>query len=99
MRKGDLDRAFAEFDFAVKLPVQQYQPRYIHLFNRARVQTYRKQYPAAIADFAEAQKLNPNGPQVATYRCITYTEMRKFDEAIGGLQRRCWPNFRSRSTR
>jgi tetratricopeptide (TPR) repeat protein len=81
MRKGDLDRAFEEFDLAVKYPANN-QSRYIHLYNRARVQTYRKQYDAALADFAEAQKLNPDGSQVANYRCITYTEMKKFDEAL-----------------
>ncbi len=81
MRKGDLDRAFEEFNSAVKYPANN-QSRYIHLYNRARVQTFRKQYDAALADFAEAQKLNPDGSQVANYRCITYTEMRKFDEAL-----------------
>lgn len=81
MRKGDLDRAFQEFNAAVKFPASD-TGRYIHLFNRGRIQTYRKQYDAALADFAEAEKLNPGGPQVATYRCITYAEVRKFDEAL-----------------
>ncbi|CAN7455247.1 tetratricopeptide repeat protein [Bradyrhizobium sp. LjRoot220] len=81
MRKGDLDRAFAEFDASVKLPANN-TGRYIHLFNRARVQTYRQQYEAALADFAEAQKLDPEAPQVAIYRCITYTAMGKFDQAL-----------------
>jgi tetratricopeptide (TPR) repeat protein len=81
MRKGDLDRAFDEFNSANKFPASN-TSRYIHLFNRARVQTYRKQYDAALADFAEAQKLNPEGPQVANYRCITYNEIGKFDDAL-----------------
>ena len=81
MRKGDLDRAFEEFDSAVKFPASD-TSRYIHLFNRARIQTYRKQYSSALADFAEAQKLNPEGSQVANYRCITYTAIGKFDEAL-----------------
>ncbi|MGH6643399.1 MAG: tetratricopeptide repeat protein, partial [Bradyrhizobium sp.] len=81
MRKGDLDRAFEEFNSAIKYPASN-TSRYIHLFNRARVQTYRKQYDAALVDFAEAQKLSPEGPQVANYRCITYTEVGKFDEAL-----------------
>jgi tetratricopeptide (TPR) repeat protein len=81
MRKGDLDRAFEEFNSANKFPASN-TSRYIHLFNRARVQTYRKQYDAALADFAEAQKLNPEGPQVANYRCITYNEIGKFDDAL-----------------
>ena len=28
------------------------------------------------------KKINPDAPQVAAYRCITYTEIRKFDEAL-----------------
>ncbi len=81
MRRGDFERAFSEFNTALKYPAND-PIRYIHFYNRARLQTYRKQYPAAIADFADAQKINPDGPQVANYRCITYTEMRKFDDAL-----------------
>jgi len=81
LRKGDFERAFVEFDSAIKYPANN-TSRYIHLFNRGRVQTYRKQYDAALADFAEAQKLNPEGSQVAIYRCVTYTEVRKFEEAL-----------------
>ena len=81
MRKGDLDRAFEEFDSAARFPANN-TSRYIHLFNRARVQTYRKQYDAALADFAEAQKLNPEGSQVANFRCKTYIEVKKFEEAL-----------------
>jgi len=81
MRRGDFERAFAEFNTALNYPTSD-AIRYIHFYNRARLQTYRKQYPAAIADFADAQKLNPDGPQVANYRCMTYIEMGKFDEAL-----------------
>jgi len=81
MRRGDFARAFDEFNSALKYPTTD-AIRYIHFYNRARLQTYRKQYPAAIADFADAQKLSPDGPQVANYRCMTYTEMGKFDEAL-----------------
>jgi tetratricopeptide (TPR) repeat protein len=81
MRQGDLQRALGELDSAVRLANND-GSRYNHRFNRARVQTYRKQYDAALADFAEAKKINPDGPQVAAYRCITYTEIRKFDEAL-----------------
>jgi tetratricopeptide (TPR) repeat protein len=81
MRRGDLQRAFDEFNAAVKYPTSNAN-RYVHLYNRARVQTMRKQYDAALADFAEAQQLNPDGLQVATYRCVAYAEMGKFDEAL-----------------
>jgi tetratricopeptide (TPR) repeat protein len=81
MRRGDLDRAFEDFNSAVRF-VPSGANRYVHLYNRARVQTLRKQYDAALADFDEAQKLNPDASQVAAYRCVTYTEMKKFDEAL-----------------
>ena len=62
-------------------PTRAAASRYLQLYNRAR------------ADVAEAirrrarrlcrgAKLNPDGPQVPTDRCITYTEMAKFDEAL-----------------
>jgi tetratricopeptide (TPR) repeat protein len=81
LRKGDLDRAFEEFNSAVKYP-SSVVSRPIHLYNRARAQTYRKQYDAALADFAEAQKVSPDNTQIPNYRCITYNDMGKFDEAI-----------------
>ena len=79
LRKGDLQRALDEFSAAIKTTNPN---RYIALFNRARVETLRKEYDAAIADFAEAQKLNPTAAQIPNYRCVTYTEMGKFDEAL-----------------
>ena len=81
MRQGDLQRALNELDSAVRLANND-ASRYNHRFNRGRVQTYRKQYDAALADFAEAKKINPDAPQVAAYRCLTYTEIRKFEEAL-----------------
>jgi tetratricopeptide (TPR) repeat protein len=81
LRKLDFPRALDEFNAAVK-----YGPnspnRYTHLTNRARVETLLKQYDAALADFSEAQKLNADGPQVPSNRCIAYTEMKRFDEAL-----------------
>ncbi len=79
MRRGDLQRAYDEFSAAVK---PSNPGRYIALFNRGHLLTFRKEYDAAIADFAEAQKLNPTAIQIPSYRCITYTEMGKFDEAL-----------------
>ena len=58
MRQGELQRAFDEFNRAFDSNSRP-TSRYIHLFNRGRVQTYRKQYDAALADFAEAKQLNP----------------------------------------
>lgn len=81
LRRGDLERALEEFSSAVKYP-SSVTSGPIHLYNRARVQTYRKQYDAALADFAAAQKLNPDNTQIPNYRCITYNAMGKFDEAL-----------------
>ena len=80
MRRGDFDLAFEEFSVAIKLNAP--QNRYTNLYNRGRVQTLRKQYDSALADFAAARQLNPEAPQVSVFRCIAYTEMGKFDEAL-----------------
>src|SRR2546423_717685 len=47
-----------------------------------RGETLRRQYEPALVDFAEARRLNPEGWQIPNYRCITYTEIGRFDEAI-----------------
>jgi tetratricopeptide (TPR) repeat protein len=81
MRRGELQRALDEFNLAVK-HIFNDQSRFLHHYNRARVEGLLKQYDASLADYAEAQKVNPDGPQVPAYRCITYTSMGKFDEAV-----------------
>jgi tetratricopeptide (TPR) repeat protein len=81
MRRGELQRALDEFNLAVK-HVSNDQSRFLHHYNRARVEGLLKQYDASLADYADAQKVNPDGPQVPAYRCITYTGMGKFDEAL-----------------
>ena len=81
LRKLDFPRALDEFNAAIKFGPTS-PNRYIHLNNRARVETLLQQYDAALADFAEAQKLNADGSQVSSNRCIAYTEMKRFDEAI-----------------
>jgi tetratricopeptide (TPR) repeat protein len=80
LRKGDLQRAQDEFNSAVGLAgTSPY--RYLQLINRARTETLLKQYDAALTDYAEANKVNPDA-SVSGTRCITYTEMGKFDEAL-----------------
>jgi tetratricopeptide (TPR) repeat protein len=81
MRRGELQRALDEFNLAVK-HIANDQSRFLHHYNRARVEGLLKQYDASLADYAEAQKVNTDGPQVPAYRCITYTSMGKFDEAL-----------------
>jgi tetratricopeptide (TPR) repeat protein len=81
MRRGELQRALDEFNLAVR-HIFNDQSRFLHHYNRARVEGLLKQYDASLADYAEAQKVNPDGPQVPAYRCITYASMGKFDEAL-----------------
>ncbi|WKA27614.1 caspase family protein [Bradyrhizobium roseum] len=81
MRRGELQRALDEFNLAVK-HVSNDQSRYLHHYNRGRLQGLLKAYDASLADFAEAQKINPDGPQVPVYRCVTYIGMGRFDDAL-----------------
>jgi tetratricopeptide (TPR) repeat protein len=81
MRRGELQRALDELNLAVKY-VSNDQSRYLHHYNRGRLQGLMKQYDASLADFAEAQRVNPDGPHVPAYRCITYTSMGRFDDAL-----------------
>ncbi len=73
MRRGDCERALEEFNLAVKLNSRP-EPLHYIFTTGAGCRTLRKRYDASLADFAEAQKVNPDGPQVPAYRCITYTE-------------------------
>ncbi|QPF83677.1 caspase family protein [Bradyrhizobium genosp. L] len=82
MRTGELQRALADFNLAVRYTASFAEAKYIHLYNRARVETQLKQYDAALVDFGDALTLKPDGPRVFSLRCITYTEMKKFDEAL-----------------
>lgn len=81
MRRGELQRALDEFNLAVK-NVGNDQSRYLHHYNRGRLQGLMKRYDAALADFAEAQRVNPDGPQVPAYRCVTHVAMGRFDDAL-----------------
>jgi tetratricopeptide (TPR) repeat protein len=81
MRRGELQRALDEFNLAVT-HIFNDQSRYLHHYNRGRLQGLMKRYDASLADFDEAQKVNPDGPQVPAYRCITYTGMGRFDDAL-----------------
>src|SRR5262245_25461485 len=66
--QGELQRALDELNLAVKF-ISNNQSRFLHHYNRARVEGLLKQYEASLADYAEAQKVNPDGPQVPAYRC------------------------------
>ncbi|MEH2540325.1 MULTISPECIES: caspase family protein [unclassified Bradyrhizobium] len=81
MRRGELQRALDEFNLAVK-HIFNDQSRYLHHYNRGRLHGLMKLYDASLADYAEAQKVNPDGPHVPAYRCVTYTSMGRFDDAL-----------------
>ncbi|OCK62251.1 caspase family protein [Bradyrhizobium sp. LMTR 3] len=81
MRRGELQRALDEFNLAVK-HIFNDQSRYLHHYNRGRLQGLMKLYEASLADYAEAQKVNPDGAHVPAYRCVTYTSMGRFDDAL-----------------
>jgi len=81
LRRLDFPRALEEFNASIKFGPTS-PSRYTHLNNRARTETLLGQYDAALADLAEALKLNADGAQVFQNRCMAYTEMKRFDEAI-----------------
>jgi tetratricopeptide (TPR) repeat protein len=91
LRKLDFPRALDEFNAAIKFGPTS-PNRYIHLNNRARAETLLQQYDAALADFAEAQRLNADGPQVP--HCLHRDEaVRRGDR---GLQRGARENAEKR---
>jgi tetratricopeptide (TPR) repeat protein len=79
LRKGELQNALDDLTAALR---NTNPNRYIAFSNRGHVQTLRKQYDAAIADFAQAEQLNPSATHIPNFRCITYTEMGQFDQAL-----------------
>lgn len=81
MRRGEFQRALDEFNLALKHASND-QGRYLHHYNRGRLQGLLKAYDASLADFAEAQRFNSDSPQVPSYRCLTYIGMGRFDDAL-----------------
>jgi uncharacterized caspase-like protein len=55
--------------------------------NRAHVLTLKKDYDAALADFAAAEHIDPDARQIGASRCVTYTAMGKYDAAITDCSR------------
>ena len=80
LRRGELQRAYDEFNLALSL--NSGNNRYVNLLNLGRVQTLRKQYESALTYFAEGKPLSPEGWQIPNYRCITYSELGRLDEAL-----------------
>ena len=78
LRRGALQSALDDLNLAVR-----YAPKFLLGWtNRGRVRSYMKDFDGALADFAEAEKIDPAAPQIAGNRCITYGLMGKFDQAF-----------------
>jgi tetratricopeptide (TPR) repeat protein len=78
LRKGALQSALDDYNAALRLKGDMYYP----LAARGRIEAMNKDYDAALADFAAAEKVFPNAPQAQVYRCVAYTDMGKFDDAL-----------------
>ena len=58
LRRADFDRALEEFNAAIKIASNN-PTRALHLYNRARAQTYRKQYRFRACRFRRGRKAQP----------------------------------------
>ncbi|MFK4661338.1 tetratricopeptide (TPR) repeat protein [Bradyrhizobium ottawaense] len=77
-RRGALQSAIDDFSLSIK-----YTPKFLLGWtNRARARTLMKDFDGAIADFAEAEKIDPAAPQIASNRCITYGMMGRYAQAL-----------------
>jgi tetratricopeptide (TPR) repeat protein len=76
-RKGENDLAMADYNLALQsalddfnLAVQYAPTRYVARTNRARILTMNKDFNGALADFAEAQKIDPDAVITAVYTAM-----------------------------
>jgi tetratricopeptide (TPR) repeat protein len=77
-RKGDSDKALADYDEAVRL-----QPDVATAFNgRGGIYNDRKEYDRAIAQFDEALRLRPGNPQFHNNRGNAWLGKRDFERAL-----------------
>ncbi len=82
LRKAALQSALDDFNEALKFVPNTSSLAYLAHADRGRVLTINKDFDGALADFAEAERINPAWSQARVYRCLAYTAMGKFDEAI-----------------
>jgi lipoprotein NlpI len=90
-RKGQLDRAIEDFDWAIRL-----NPNYAEAFNYRGANYARKgQLDRAIGDFDKAIRLNPNYAQAFNNRGTAYRRKGQLDRAIEDLDQaiRLNPNY------
>ena len=97
MRRGELQRALEEFNLAVK-HISNDQSRYLHHYNRARVQGLLKLYDASLADLPKRRRSIPTGrrfrPTGALPTPAWASSMKRSPTAT-----RRWRNRRTRSIR
>ncbi len=79
LRHGALQSALDDFNAALRIKNDMF---FAH-DNRGRVLAMNRDFDGALADFAAAEQLNPTPPQPNVFRCNVYTDMGKFDDAIG----------------
>ncbi len=77
-RKGQWDRAIADYDEAIRL-----KPDFVFAFtNRGNAYYYKGQFDRAIADFSNAIRLNPGLAEAFGNRGNVYRKKGQFDRAI-----------------
>jgi tetratricopeptide (TPR) repeat protein len=82
LRKAALQSALDDFNEALKYVPNTSSLAYLAHADRGRVLTINKDFDGALADFAEAERINPAWPQARLNRCLAYATMGKFDQAL-----------------
>jgi tetratricopeptide (TPR) repeat protein len=82
LRKAALQSALDDFNEALKYVPNTSSLAYLARVDRGRVLTINKDFDGALADFAEAERINPAWAQARLNRCLARAAMGKFDEAI-----------------
>jgi tetratricopeptide (TPR) repeat protein len=82
LRKAALQSALDDFNEALKYVPSTSSLAYLAHADRGRVRTINKDFDGALADFAEADRINPAASLARLNRCLAYTVMGKFDQAL-----------------
>jgi tetratricopeptide (TPR) repeat protein len=82
LRKGALQSALDDFNEALKYASNTPLLAYLAHAARGRVLTINKDFDGALADFSEAERIDPTRPRARINRCLAYTAMGQFDQAL-----------------
>jgi tetratricopeptide (TPR) repeat protein len=82
LRKAALQSALDDFNQALQYVPSTSSLAYLAHADRGRVLTINKDFDGALADFAEADRINPAASLARLNRCLAYTAMGKFDQAL-----------------